>query len=105
MNSNESYEPDIKIEIQKTLFSINGMTSKIKNELNVINDLVKKNGQLHTAVVDANEILTTVAKNMDIDVKNVLSDNENGNTLQFNLRNAVSSADFQEKILTCLNNM
>ncbi|KAK9301246.1 hypothetical protein QLX08_006327 [Tetragonisca angustula] len=96
---------DIKIEIQKTLMSIKDITLKIKNELNIINELAKKDGQLHTAVIDASKTLTTVAKDMDIDVENVLSNNEGENESQFNVRNILSSAAFQEKILTCLNNM
>ncbi|KAK1125689.1 hypothetical protein K0M31_005238 [Melipona bicolor] len=95
---------DIKIEIQKTLMSIKDITLKIKNELNIINELAKKDGQLHKAVVDASETLSTVAKDMNIDVKNVLN-NEAENESQFNVRDILSSAAFQEKILTCLNKM
>ncbi|KOX79839.1 hypothetical protein WN51_11450 [Melipona quadrifasciata] len=95
---------DIKIEIQKTLMSIKDITLKIKNELNIINELAKRDGQLHKAVVDASETLSTVAKDMNIDVENVLN-NEAENESQFNVRDILSSAAFQEKILTCLNKM
>lgn len=95
---------DIKVEIQKTLISIKDMTLKIKNELNIINELAKKDGQLHKAVVDASETLSTVAKDMNIDVENVLN-NEAENESQFSVRDILSSAAFQEKILTCLNKM
>lgn len=76
-----------------------------KNELNIINDLLKKNGQLHTAVIDANKTLTVVAQDMGINVENILSNEKSENESQFNLRDIISSAAFQEKILACLNNM
>lgn len=66
---------------------------------------MKKDGQLHISVVDANKTLITVAKDMDIDVENVLNNNEDENESEFNVRDILSSAVFQEKILTCLNNM
>lgn len=72
--------------------------------MDTINDLLKNNGQLHTAIVDAKKTLTITAENMDINVESVLSNSEDENGLQFNLRNAISSAAFQEKILSCLNN-
>lgn len=72
--------------------------------MDIINDLIKKNGQLHIAVIDANKTLTTIAQNMDINVKNILSNDENESELQFNLNNLSSSA-FKEKLLACLNNM
>ncbi|XP_033357240.1 uncharacterized protein LOC117237415 [Bombus vosnesenskii] len=101
----DSGDIDVKVEIQKTLISLNEITLKIKNELNIINDLVKKDGQLHTAVVDANKTLTVVAQDMGINVKNILSNEKSENESQFNLRDIISSAAFQEKILACLNNM
>ncbi|KAG6798294.1 hypothetical protein HZU73_06448 [Apis mellifera caucasica] len=102
--SDEYREIDIKIEIQKTLISINNTTLKIKNELDIINDLVKKNGQLHIAVIDANKTLTTIAQNMDININNILNNDESESELQFNLNN-LSSAAFKEKLLEYSNNM
>ncbi|KOC66091.1 hypothetical protein WH47_00984 [Habropoda laboriosa] len=74
-----------------------------KNELDIINELVKTHGQLHTAVIDVNEVLTTVAQNMKINVNSVLQNVDNENELEVNLRNVLSAADFQEKIFACLN--
>ncbi|CAK9814687.1 hypothetical protein ANTPLA_LOCUS8301 [Anthophora plagiata] len=96
---------EIKIEIQKTLISINNVSMKIKNELDTIKELVKTHGQLHTAMFDAKEILTTVALKMNINVDDILQNVDNENELEVNLKNVLSAADFQEKILTCLNKM
>lgn len=96
---------EIKLEIQKTLISIHEMTLKIKNELDTINGLINKDGQLYAAVVDANKTLTTTAKTMDINVENILSNDDSENELQFNLGNMLSAASLQEKISACLNKM
>ena len=106
MKSDENdKESDVKVEIQKTLMSINQLTLKIKNELGEINELIRENGQLHTAVINANKTLTTVAETMHVDVKNVLSNNEEGDNLPTNLKNPLSSAAFQERIIACLSNI
>lgn len=76
-----------------------------KNELGVINELIKENGQLHTAVINANKTLTAVAQTMDVDVENVLSNNEEEDNLQTNLKNPLSSAAFQKRIIACLSNI
>ena len=106
MKPDERTGSDVKVEIQRTLRSINQLTLKIKNELGVINELLKENGQLHTAVINANKTLTTVAQTMDVDVENVLSNNEEEDNLtnlkQTNLKNPLSSVAFQQRIIACL---
>ena len=96
----------IKAEIQKTLLSINDTTHQIKSELDAINVLTKKNGQLHIAVNNANEILTKVAKDMNISkIENLLNDDEEDNEALPHFGNVFSSSAFQEKILQCLNDV
>lgn len=101
MKPDERTGSDVKVEIQRTLMSINQLTLKIKNELGVINELLKENGQLHTAVINANKTLTTVAQTMDVDVENVLSNNEEEDNLT-NIKNPLFSVAFQERIIACL---
>ncbi|XP_034176416.1 uncharacterized protein LOC117602467 [Osmia lignaria lignaria] len=102
----EHSETTIKAEIQKTLLSINDTTNKIKSELNAINVLTKKNGQLHIAVTEANEILIKVAKDMNISkIENFLNDDKEDNEAVLHFGNVFSSSAFQEKILQCLNDV
>ncbi|XP_029048849.1 uncharacterized protein LOC114878802 [Osmia bicornis bicornis] len=102
----EHSETTIKAEIRKTLLSINDTTHKIKSELDAINVLTKKNGQLHIGVTHANEVLTKVAKDMNISkIENLLNDDEEDNEALPHFGNVFSSSAFQEKILQCLNDV
>ncbi|XP_078047300.1 uncharacterized protein LOC144475357 [Augochlora pura] len=92
----------IKIEIQKTLFSIQQLTSNIKDELGSINEFVN---ELGVTVDTTIENLTTVAKDMGINVEEVLSDGNEDNESLSNLRNLQNSKELQEKIMAYLDNM
>ncbi|KZC06970.1 PREDICTED: uncharacterized protein LOC107195241 [Dufourea novaeangliae] len=105
MTSDDARGTDITVEIHQTLLSINRLTLKIKNELGVINELIKENGQLSAAVTNANETLTAAAEGMGINVEDVLHNNEEENEFQVDLKSCLSSAEFQKKITACLNNM
>lgn len=96
---------NVKIEIKKTLISINGTARKIKNELDTINGLIGKNGQFHTAVTNANETLITTAQNMNINLESILNNDQVTDETMSDLRNVLSASIFQEKILKCLNNI
>ncbi|XP_076291841.1 uncharacterized protein LOC143214534 [Lasioglossum baleicum] len=91
----------VKIEIQKTLFSIKQLTSNIKNELGVINEFVK---QLGITVDSTNKTLTSVAVDMGLHVEEDAS-NGTDNEFHLNLRNSQNSAELQEKITAYLNNV
>ncbi|XP_076223411.1 uncharacterized protein LOC143174486 [Nomia melanderi] len=101
MKSDNVNESHIQVEIQKTLHSIKQSISDIKDELNVINEFIN---QLGTTVIDTNKKLTITAEDMEINVAEVLNNKEKESELQLNLRNPLSSTEFQEKILACLNN-
>ncbi|XP_017888325.1 uncharacterized protein LOC108629891 [Ceratina calcarata] len=105
--SNERDESNMKVEIQKALISIYNLTSNIKSELEMINDYTRRDGQLRTAVLQANETLSTVARDANIDVKSVLcdDDNDDDDETQSDSRNSLSSAMFQQNILALLNDM
>lgn len=103
--SNENSNSNVKIEIKKTLISINDTARKIKNELDTINGLIGKSGQFDTAITNANKTLITAAENMNINLESILNDNQVNNETTSDLRNVLSASTFQEKILQCLNNI
>ncbi|CAL7940460.1 unnamed protein product [Xylocopa violacea] len=92
-------------EIQITLIAISEISLKIKNELNLLNSLLQKDGPLQTAVINAIAKLIAVAQKLNIDVEDILSNNESENKLQSNFRSIMSSVSLQEKLSNCLNNM
>ncbi|XP_076752751.1 uncharacterized protein LOC143424516 [Xylocopa sonorina] len=96
---------DTEREIRKTLLAISEVSLKIKNELNLLNNLLQQDGPLQTAVINVVAKLTAVAQRLKINVEDILSNNENENKLQSNFRSIVSSACLQEKLSKCLNNM
>ncbi|XP_076647886.1 uncharacterized protein LOC143356248 [Halictus rubicundus] len=93
---------DVKIEIQKTLFSIKQLTSNIKDELGVINGFVK---QLGITVDSANKTLTTIAEDMGLNVEESESNGTEVNEFHLDLTNSQNSAELQEKIMAYLNNV
>ncbi|XP_076375247.1 uncharacterized protein LOC117229725 [Megalopta genalis] len=97
----EDEDLHIKIEIQKTLFTIQQLTSNIKNELGVINEFVN---QLGITVDNTIEKMTTVAEDMGINVEVLCNGNEENESL-LNLRNLQNSTELQEKIMAYLDNM
>lgn len=110
MKSHEKNESNLKIEIQKTLISIYNLTSNIKSELEVIKDYTRKDGQLRTAILEANETLTAVAQDANIDIKRILNSNKDDNEneeseSQPNLRSILTPIEYEEKILSLLNDM
>lgn len=99
-------DKDIELEIQKTLMSIYELTLNINNELEVINSYTKKDGNLRTAVLGANEKLTAAAINAKIDVTKILPDNQNenqNNESRYDLVNGRLTEIFHRKIMSVLN--
>ncbi|XP_020290215.1 uncharacterized protein LOC109857869 [Pseudomyrmex gracilis] len=71
MASTDESEADIEMKIHKTLYSINDITVKIKKELEMINEFVKKDGHLHTVAKAANEVLSKKAQEMGLNVAEI----------------------------------
>lgn len=77
-----------------------------KNELDAINILTKKNGQLHIAVTDANKVLIKVVKDMKMSkIEDLLKDDNEDNEVVSHFENVLSSSAFEEKIVQCLNDV
>ncbi|XP_076632549.1 uncharacterized protein LOC143347364 [Colletes latitarsis] len=76
-----SKESDVDVRIQQTLFAIYQVTTKIKNELEMINHLIKGKGQLHETVINANKKLTTVVENLGLNINDIISENGEENKL------------------------
>ncbi|XP_011312267.1 uncharacterized protein [Fopius arisanus] len=57
-----SQSEDVKIQIQKILISINDITEKIKQEMGMINEMVKAKGHLTLTIDEANDMLAKIAK-------------------------------------------
>ncbi|KAF7409797.1 hypothetical protein HZH68_004178 [Vespula germanica] len=59
---------DIEVLIEETLEDIWNITLKIKKELDIINDLVKDNGEFTTAVMRTNQNLLKIVDKKGIDL-------------------------------------
>nr|XP_050847750.1 protein GrpE-like isoform X1 [Vespula vulgaris] len=59
---------DIEVLIEETLEDIWNITLKIKKELDIINDLVKDNGDFSTAVIRTNQNLLKIVDKKGIDL-------------------------------------
>ncbi|XP_012536448.1 uncharacterized protein LOC105836745 [Monomorium pharaonis] len=91
-------EIDISINIQRTLTSINDVCLKIKKELQMIDELVKENGHLHTVVNTANQILSKKVQEMGMNVAEVISESERNDRLDANLLGPVTSTIVTEEL-------
>ncbi|XP_014486211.1 PREDICTED: uncharacterized protein LOC106750389 [Dinoponera quadriceps] len=96
MASQKSTDNEIGINIQNTLLAINDVTVKIKKELELIEELVSKNGHLLTAVKTANLTLSKKAQEMGVNVEDV-NIMESAGKLQQDLLD-VTSLDITERL-------
>lgn len=103
MNLDNGDDARVKIEIQKTLFSIRQLTLNIKDELRSINEFIQ---QLGTTVDSTNETLTTVVQELGGSSRiEEAASNETDNEFHLNSQNSQNYADFQEKIAAYLNDI
>lgn len=97
-------ETDVGTRIQETLVSINDVTLKIKQELEVIEGLVKENGHLHTVVGTANEILSKKVQEMGMNVADIMNESKRRSRLEANLLSSVTSTIVTEQLNKQMNN-
>ncbi|XP_032663107.1 uncharacterized protein LOC116840455 [Odontomachus brunneus] len=92
-------EDDVDVKIQKTLVAINDITLKIKKELELIEELVKENGHLHTAVNTANETLSRKVEKMGINLEQIMNKIKDGERLELDLLGTITSSQITESLL------
>ncbi|KAH0953067.1 hypothetical protein HN011_002299 [Eciton burchellii] len=86
------------MKIQDKLISINDVTLKIRKELELIEELVKENGQLRTTIDTANETLSGKVSEMGLDVAKIVS--ESRGKLESDLLSSITAAAITEKLLS-----
>ncbi|EZA61739.1 hypothetical protein DMN91_003943 [Ooceraea biroi] len=92
-------DAEVCIKIRDTLVSITDVISKIEKELDSIDELVKENGQLHTAVDTANKTLAGKARKMGLNVAEIISEGRSADRLELDLVSSITSAAITEKLL------
>ncbi|KAK2584283.1 hypothetical protein KPH14_006685 [Odynerus spinipes] len=68
-----------EVSVEELLEDICKITTKIKKELDTINDLVRENGDFSTAVMQTNEILLKIIEEKGIDVS-LIGENQSQNS-------------------------
>ncbi|XP_025162423.1 uncharacterized protein LOC105189079 isoform X2 [Harpegnathos saltator] len=81
----KSAESDVGIKIHDTLMAINDITLKIKKELELIEELVKENGHLYTAITTANETLSWKVQKMGLNVEHIMNEVKSKDRLEPNI--------------------
>lgn len=71
---------DDEVLVHELLEDICDITWKIKRELNVINNLVKDNGELISAVAETNQTLLKKIENIDKVLSSIIEEDESENS-------------------------
>jgi len=98
MRSESDSETDIGIQIERTLKSINDVSLKIKKELEMIDELVKESGHLHTIVNIANQSLSKKVQEMGMNVAEIISESERNDRLESDLLDSITSTRVTENL-------
>ncbi|XP_035739969.1 uncharacterized protein LOC118449490 [Vespa mandarinia] len=93
---------DTEILIEETLEDIWNITLKIKKELDIINDLVRDNGDFSAAVIRTNQNLLKIIDKKGIDLSTIEEEEkcEDGN---INDTNSKSGSDIVDPLVSVIN--